>query len=114
MDKVKKYQRIQEYIKKRIQTGTYPVGSYLPSEHVFCSQFDTTRTTVRRALDELLKEGYIEKEHGKGSKVLERNKSLGLLTVKGFSGATDYNVKTKVTKETKGNPMEFDYFFSSY
>lgn len=78
--------------------GTYPIGSYLPSENEICSQFKTTRTTVRKALDELLKEGFIEKEQGKGSKVIERRKALGLLTVKGFSGAIDYKVETKLTE----------------
>ena len=73
----------------------------MPSENEICSRFKTTRTTVRRALDELLKEGFIEKEHGKGSKVVERGKSLGLLTVKGFSGAIDFEVKTVVTQPSK-------------
>ncbi|WP_299532965.1 GntR family transcriptional regulator [Ulvibacterium sp.] len=112
MKKTKKYQRIQEYIKKRIQTGKHPVGSYLPSEHSFCHQFNTTRTTVRKALDELMKEGFIEKEHGKGSKVLERRKSLGLLTVKGFSGAIDYEVKTILTKEPKVTDWDPSIAFS--
>jgi DNA-binding GntR family transcriptional regulator len=93
----KKYSQVQEYIKKRIQTGVYPVGSYLPSENEICEKFKTTRTTVRKALDELLREGFIEKEQGKGSKVIERRKALGLLTVKGFSGAIDYEVKTTIT-----------------
>ena len=98
---MKKYHQIQEYIKKRIQTLKYPTDSYLPSENELCTQFGTTRTTVRKALDELLKEGFIEKEHGKGSRVLERGKSLGLMSIKGFSGSTDYQVKTKVTVEPK-------------
>ena len=106
--KNRKYHTIHDYIRKRIQTGKYPVGSYLPSENEICGQFGTTRTTVRKALDELLKEGFIEKEQGKGSKVLERRKSLGLLTVKGFSGSIDYEVKTVVTKGpkiTEWNPV---------
>ena len=101
MKKIKKYHQIQDYIKKRIQTQKYPPDSYLPSENEFCVQFGTTRTTVRKALDELLKEGFIAKEHGKGSKVLERGKYLGLLSIKGFSGSTDYKVLTKVTEEPK-------------
>jgi DNA-binding GntR family transcriptional regulator len=99
--KNKKYHTIQDYIRKRIQVRTYPVGSYLPSENEICGQFSTTRTTVRKALDELLKEGFIEKEQGKGSKVVERRKSLGLLTVKGFSGSIDYEVRTIITKGPK-------------
>lgn len=101
MKATKKYYQIHEFIKKRIQTGTYPVGTYLPSENDICEKFETTRTTARKALDELLKEGFIEKEQGKGSKVIERRKSLGLLTVKGFSGATDYEVQTILTKKPK-------------
>lgn len=96
-----KYQDIKDYFKKKIQTGVYGVGSYLPSENEIRAQYATTRTTVRKALDELLKEGYIEKEHGRGSRVLERGKSLGLLTLKGFSGVTDYEVKTRVTQKPK-------------
>jgi DNA-binding GntR family transcriptional regulator len=101
VDKRRKYLQIRDYFKKRIQTGKYPVDAYLPSENEICVQFGTTRTTVRKALDELLKEGFIEKEHGKGSRVLERRKSLGLLTVKGFSEVTDYQVKTVVLQEPK-------------
>jgi DNA-binding GntR family transcriptional regulator len=101
VNKIKKYHQIQEYIKKRIQTQKYPPDSYLPSESDFCVQFGTTRTTVRKALDELLKEGFIVKEHGRGSKVVERGKYLGLLSIKGFSGSTDYKVRTKVTVEPK-------------
>ena len=85
----------------RIQLGDYAVGSYLPSENDICERFGTTRTTVRKALDQLLREGFIEKEQGKGSRVVERRKSLGLLTVKGFSGATDYEVETILTEKPK-------------
>lgn len=98
MKTIKKYSQIQEFIKKRIQTGVYAIDSYLPSENEICEKFNTTRTTVRKALDGLLREGFIEKEQGKGSKVVERRKALGLLTVKGFSGAIDYEVKTILSK----------------
>jgi DNA-binding GntR family transcriptional regulator len=94
LKKQKKYLEIQEYIRKRIQTGKYPIDSYLPSENEICHHFGTTRTTVRKALEELLKEGFIEKQQGKGSKVVQRRKALGLLTVKGFSEVTNYQVKT--------------------
>jgi len=45
-------------------------------------------------LEELLKEGFIERLHGKGSRVKERRQSLGLLNVKGFSEAVGENIKT--------------------
>ena len=89
-----KYLKIQNFLKSQIQQGIYNTGDYLPSENELCLQFSITRTTARKALEELLKEGYIEKYRGKGSRVVERRKSLGLLTVKGFSEAVGENVKT--------------------
>lgn len=91
---IPKYRRVQNYLKEQIQQGNYKVGNYLPSENELCIQFSITRTTARKALDELIKEGFIEKQHGKGSCVKDRKKSLGLLAVKGFSEAVGENVET--------------------
>jgi len=89
-----KYLIVQNQLKEKMQQGTFKIGDYLPSENEMCAQYSITRTTVRKALDELLKEGFIEKQHGKGSRVRERRKSLGLLTVKGFSEAVGKNFQT--------------------
>lgn len=90
-----KYQSVLVYLKEQIQRGKYNIGDYLPSENELCAQFSITRTTARKALDELLKEGFIVKIQGKGSRVAERRKSLGLLSVKGFSEAVGDNVHTE-------------------
>ena len=97
-----KYQEVLVYLKEQIQRGKYNIGDYLPSENELCAQFSITRTTARKALDELLKEGFIKKIHGKGSRVAERRKSLGLLSVKGFSEAVGENVHTEFLQ----NPVE--------
>jgi len=89
-----RYRQIYAILKSRIQQGIYAVGDFLPSEHELCKTYFITRTTARKALDELLREGFIEKQHGKGSMVKERRKSLGLLTVKGFSEAVGENMHT--------------------
>ncbi len=91
---MKKYKIISDDLKKQIQLGKYKKGDFLPSENALCKTYSITRTTARRALDELLKEGFIERLHGKGSIVVERRKSLGLLNVKGFSEAVGENVNT--------------------
>jgi DNA-binding GntR family transcriptional regulator len=90
----KRYRQIYNTLKSGIQQGAYAIGTFLPSENDLCKAYAITRTTARRALDELLREGFIEKEHGKGSRVKERRQSLGLLTVKGFSEAVGQNVFT--------------------
>ncbi len=90
----KRYRQVQNFLKLQIQKGYYVVGDYLPSENELCSTFSITRTTARKALEELMKEGFIGRQHGKGSIVRERRQSLGLLTVKGFSEAVGKDVTT--------------------
>lgn len=97
--KIKRYQEVENLLKEKIQQGELLVGDYIPSENELCTNFSVTRTTVRKALDNLLKEGYIEKQHGKGSRVKERRHSLGLLNVKGFSEAVGMNVNTIFLQE---------------
>jgi DNA-binding GntR family transcriptional regulator len=94
LKKKTRYQELEVLLKERIQQGKLQIGDYLPSENELCTDFSITRTTVRKALDNLLKEGFIEKQHGKGSRVRERRQSLGLLNVKGFSEAVGMGVKT--------------------
>lgn len=94
-----RYQEVESMLKEKIQQGIFQIGDYLPSENELCTDFSITRTTVRKALDNLLKEGFIEKQHGKGSRVKERRQSLGLLNVKGFSEAVGMNVNTIFLQE---------------
>jgi len=90
-----KYLNVRNYLKQQIQQGTYNPGDFIPSENELCRQFSITRTTVRKAFDELIKEGFIERIHGKGSRVKERRHSLGLLNVNGFSEAVGEAVNTQ-------------------
>jgi len=110
-----RYRQIYNILKSGIQQGTHAVGDYLPSEHELCRNYSITRTTARKALDELLKEGFIEKHHGKGSCVKERRKSLGLLNVKGFSEAVGQNVQTVFLQKPKLSswPVKFPFSISS-
>jgi len=90
----KRYKQVQNFLKLQIQKGDYVVGDFLPSENELCASFSITRTTARKALEELMKEGFIERQQGKGSIVRERRQSLGLLNVKGFSEAVGKDVST--------------------
>ena len=111
----KRYKQVQNFLKLQIQKGSYIVGDYLPSENELCSTFSITRTTARKALDELTKEGFIERQHGKGSIILERRKSLGLLNVKGFSEAVGSDVSTVFIQHPQvslWNPTELHFTIS--
>jgi len=93
-----KYRQILNELRTSIQKGEYAVGEELPSENELCRNYSITRTTARRALEELQSEGFIKRQHGRKSVVRERRNSLGLLNVRGFSEAVGQDVNTTVLK----------------
>ena len=52
------------------------VGDMLPSERKLTELYEVSRTTVRLALNDLEKKGYISIQHGKGSFVVDHHKRL--------------------------------------
>ena len=60
----------------------------LDSEREICEKYALSRTTVRQALDELEKEKYIYKMHGKGNFVASRRMEQELLKVYSFTDET--------------------------
>lgn len=69
-----KYIDIYKRIADQIQDGRYAPGTKLPSEHELMNQFDTSRETIRKALNLLAQNGFIQKIQGKGSIVLDAQK----------------------------------------
>lgn len=74
------YQQIMKYIEENIRNGVYQKGSIIPSEQEFCRQFNTSRMTVRRAIDALVKEGWLYRIQGRGTFIshLEIQKAYAL------------------------------------
>ncbi|MFW5759685.1 MAG: GntR family transcriptional regulator [Cyclobacteriaceae bacterium] len=79
------YRQLSDDLKAKIVAGVFKSGDKLPSENQLSLQHQLNRATVRQALDELVKDGFIIKHQGKGSIVIDRKRSLGLLSIKGFS-----------------------------
>ena len=67
-----KYAQVIAELQRRIESGEYPPGSLIPSEHQLSAEFGTARPTVVRALRVLRQEGWIETQQGKGSFVRGR------------------------------------------
>jgi len=61
------YVQLAEIVRDQIRRGVWRPGDLLPSEADLCSMYDISRTAVRQALDELVAEGLVEKEKGRGS-----------------------------------------------
>ena len=60
-----------EELRARIADGTYAVGSVLPTQRELAEEFDVSRDTVQRALQELKNERWIESRQGSGSRVVK-------------------------------------------
>lgn len=61
-----KYDHIHQVLKRRIEKGEYPAGQLLPSENTLIGQFHCSRNTLRRAMSELVREGYVQSRQGLG------------------------------------------------
>jgi DNA-binding GntR family transcriptional regulator len=70
-----------------IESGEYPPGSLLPSEHQLSDEFQIARPTVVRALRVPRDDGWIESQQGKGSFVRGRPALAGLEAQRPGEGA---------------------------
>lgn len=64
------YTRIVRDLTRKIGTGVYPAGTYLPYEAQLAKQYDVSASTVRKALGLLEQRGYTKTLNGKGTMVL--------------------------------------------
>jgi GntR family transcriptional regulator len=67
-----KYVQVITALQERIDAGVYPPGSKLPSENELADEFGHSRPTVVRALDILKRDGWVDKQQGRGTFVRGR------------------------------------------
>ena len=63
------YLQIARYLRQEIKNN-YDAGDFLPTENDLAARFSVNRHTIRHALDELIAEDIIERQHGRGTVVL--------------------------------------------
>ena len=71
-----KYEKVKAWIRKQIIDGDLPVGSLLPSQEELLGMLNVGGGAVRRALDDLKKEGLIIRKKKVGSFVAHNPKPL--------------------------------------
>ena len=81
------YLQIKDILKHKIINNEYAVGSTIPSENELEEIFGVSRMTIRQAVNELVNEGLLRKERGrgKGTVVLSNAIADKLSTVKSFT-----------------------------
>jgi GntR family transcriptional regulator len=79
------HHKLRETLRQQIVTCQLPAHERLPSERELCDQYDISRTTVRRALADLLNEGLIYTTIGKGTYVAPPQMKEELQPLSSFS-----------------------------
>jgi GntR family transcriptional regulator of arabinose operon len=94
MKQVPKYKKIVHWTLEQLVSGSIIPGDKFSSENALCQQFNVSRQTVRRALEELESNGYITRIKGSGTYISkspphnstqvkskgDSSKSIGIIT----------------------------------
>ncbi len=79
------YIQLRDIIKNLINTGKLTPGEQVPSENELSSTFGISRMTVRQAIQELMREGFVIIRRGEGTFVNSVPHTQMLLKLEGFS-----------------------------
>lgn len=79
------YHQLADLLRSKISSGEYALGQQLPSERELMSTYEISRNTVRDAIDVLVQEGLVERDHGRGTFVALPKLKLGLTRMTSFS-----------------------------
>lgn len=66
------HRQLSSFLVEAIRSGQVPEGDMLPSEHTMCRELGISRVTVRRAVDDLVEQGFVARQAGRGMVVLGR------------------------------------------
>ena len=111
-----KYEGIYHSIKKRIEAQDYPYQSLLPSENTLIEEYACSRNTARRALAELVADGYVQTMQGRGVRVIYQPVGKTTFTIGGietFQETARRNHLHAVTKVTKFETVIADERFAA-
>lgn len=105
----KLYVQLFEILKSRVETGEWGVDSQIPTEEELCRNYDVSKATVRLAIAELARQGYVKRQQGKGTFVCKRIIPEGLSMVTSFKELmleAGVSFSTKVLAQTVIMPVE--------
>jgi len=92
--KEKLYVQIYSILIEKIESGEWPPGTQIPTEDELCRIYDVSKVTVREAIQELVREGYLKRRQGKGTFVTYTLPQIGIV------------MRTRVTEDTFGEEVK--------
>ncbi len=66
------YHQLEKYLKQQIENGVLMEEEAIPSEREYAETFQISRMTVRQAINNLVLEGYLKRQKGRGTFVNKR------------------------------------------
>jgi GntR family transcriptional regulator len=100
------YHQILRGLTGRIGCGEFGVGDRLPSEADLVAEFGVSRTTARRALDELRRQGLVRREPGRGTFLASPRPRSNLTYLHSFSEEIErwgYRPGTRLVSQEEGS-----------
>ncbi|MEW6670132.1 MAG: GntR family transcriptional regulator [Thermodesulfobacteriota bacterium] len=79
------YKQLKKSLYDQIESGLFKPGQLIPSERTLCQQYNMSRITVRRCIEEMTNEGMLYRRHGKGTFVAPSKVKQGLARIVTFS-----------------------------
>lgn len=78
------YLQLKQKLIKNIRVGDLMPNSMIPSEIQLAKELGVSRMTVNKTLNELVREGYLFRQQGKGTYVAERRLDYGFFRITSF------------------------------
>ena len=84
-DIIPKYYQLINIIRSKIESGEWLPHDPIPSERHLETLYNVSRTTIRQALGILIRQGYLYREHGRGTFVSPQKLQKGMTELTSFS-----------------------------
>jgi len=102
------YFQLKEIIREEIEEGSLTPGDSIPSERELADSFEVSRPTIRQALKELVNEGLLDRQKGRGTYVAEPKINYGfiqkLITFYDDMVKKGYEPRTRILKKEIREP----------
>ncbi len=80
-----RYYQLKELLREKVRSGEWLPGTVIPSERELCEQYRISRMTARQSITELVREGLLYREQGRGTFVAQPRIAQQLARLTGFS-----------------------------
>ncbi|GEM_PF-336591 len=97
--KEKLYVQVYAIFLEKIESGEWPDGSQIPPEAELCRMYDVSKVTVREAIQQLMREGYLRHQRGRGTFVTYTAPRAGIMMKVWLSEYDLLGERVKISKK---------------